>query len=102
MYELDVLEFENVKLNLLSRKLFVSGKEIGLRNKEFSLLEYFLNNIGRVVSRTQLLEEVWDRNICCSTNTVDVHISKLRKKITNQTNKCFIRTVHCIGYICEG
>ncbi len=100
-YDLDVLEHGNVRLDLLSRKLFVSGCEIVLRNKEFSLLKYFLSNMGRVVSRTQLLEDVWDQNIFCSTNTIDVHISNLRRKISKYSKATFIRTVHCIGYILD-
>lgn len=93
----DIIVFSNLKLDLNSRKLFIGKIQIPLRNKEFSLIEYFLKNIGKVRSRTQILEDVWDRNILCPTNTVDVHISSLRKKLPCN----LIKTVHCIGYILD-
>ncbi len=84
-----------------ARKLFVKGRQINLRNMEYSLLKYFMDNIGKVITRTQLLEDVWDRNICCSTNTVDVHVSKLRNKIRKFTSNSPIKTVHSVGYLFE-
>jgi len=95
----NILKFDELLLDLNSYRCFIGESEISLRNKEFFLLHYFLINIGKVISRTEILEEVWDRNICCATNTVDVHISKLRKKLRKITKRCFIRTVPCIGYI---
>jgi len=94
-----ILKFNNLRLNTDARKLFVQSKAICLRNKEYSLLEFFMRNVGRVVTRTQILEEVWDRNIFCSTNTVDVHISKLRRKIHKYLKSPVIKTIHCIGYV---
>lgn len=87
------------RISSLSRKFFIAGAEVRLRNKEFNLLAYFLKNPGRVITRTELLEDVWDRNICCSTNTVDVHVSMLRRKFRSYFNRDFIKTVNCIGYI---
>lgn len=98
----EVLCFKCLKLDCGGRKLFINGDKVVLRNKEFSLLEYFMNNVGRVLSRTQILEDVWDHNICCPTNTVDVHVSSLRKKLESFSSGYLIRTVHCIGYIFEG
>lgn len=98
---MEVINFGPLKLNLSSRKFFVLDQEIFLRSKEFSLMEYFLKNSGKVVSRTEILEDVWDRNICCSTNTIDVHVSSLRKKISDSKIGSTIRTVHCHGYILE-
>ena len=95
------IAFGTIKLNVYSRKLFIQKRAIVLRNKEFSLLEYFMKNTGVVVSRTQLLEEVWDRNICCSTNTVDVHVSSLRRKFIQNMGCSPIKTVYCVGYIFE-
>ncbi len=83
------------------RKILINGKCIDLPNKELNLLVYFLDNIGKVLSRTQILEDVWDRNICCSTNTVDVHVSKLRQKIRPYIEKEVIRTIYCAGYVFE-
>lgn len=98
---MEILDFKSFTLDIVARKLFVSGKYIYLRNKEFSLLEYFIKNIGKVLSRTRILEDVWDRNILCPTNTVDVHVSSLRKKIKSCKDADFIRTVPCVGYVFE-
>ena len=96
-----ILTFSNIRLDLISRRLFIGRNQILLRNKEFSLMEYFLKNVGKVCSRTQILEEVWDRNILCPTNTVDVHVSSLRKKLKKYLPLNLIKTVHCIGYILD-
>ncbi|MFH1284625.1 MAG: response regulator transcription factor [Candidatus Peregrinibacteria bacterium] len=97
----DVLKIGGMKINSVSRKFYVGQRNIFLRNKEFCLMEYFIKNAGRVVSRTQILEDVWDQNICCPTNTVDVHVSTLRQKLKFFNCGDFIRTVHCVGYIFE-
>lgn len=89
------------KLDDRGRKLTIRNQKIFLRNKEFVLLAYFLQNVGKVVTRTEILEDVWDRNICCSTNTVDVHVSNLRQKLKRYFRKSLIKTVHCVGYIFE-
>ena len=89
------------KLEVGSRKLFIRNRSVFLRNKEFALLLYFMQNAGRVLSRTQILEDVWDRNIFCNTNTVYVHVSSLRQKLRRYKKSNVIRTVHCIGYIFE-
>lgn len=93
------INLDFIELDADSRRFFVGGNRIFLRNKEFSLLYYFIENMGKVLSRTQILEDVWDRNIVCPTNTVDVHVSNLRRKIKTHTDKECIKTVHCIGYI---
>ncbi|OGJ42468.1 hypothetical protein A3B60_03640 [Candidatus Peregrinibacteria bacterium RIFCSPLOWO2_01_FULL_39_12] len=95
------VECGHLKIDMLTRRFFVGSNFIFLRNKEFSLITYFVKNIGRVVSRTQILEEVWDRNIFCPTNTVDVHVSSLRRKIKKHLKHDLIKTVHCVGYIFE-
>lgn len=99
--EQDILNFQILYLDLSSRKLFIEKKCIFLRNKEFSLLEYFVRHVGKVLSRTQLLEDVWDKDIFCPTNTIDVHVSSLRRKLRRYRCANFIKTVHCIGYIFE-
>ena len=62
-------------------------------------MEYFLRNTGKVLSRTQLLEDVWDRNICWPTNTIDVHVSALRQKLKKYLSYDPIKTIHSIGYM---
>ncbi|MDD3861414.1 MAG: winged helix-turn-helix domain-containing protein [Candidatus Gracilibacteria bacterium] len=93
-----VLLYRNISLDLVSRKALIKGSTISLRNKEYSLLEYFMRNSNRVLTRTRLLEDVWDRNIFCSTNTVDVHVSSLRRKFKKYIKFEIIKTIHCIGY----
>jgi len=96
--ENEILSYKDVKLYTRSRKVTFQNSVIRLRNKEYSLLEYFLRNCGKVVTRTRLLEEVWDRNITCPTNTVDVHVSSLRRKFKKYFIFGPIKTVHCVGY----
>jgi len=100
------LKEESIELGCLkiipeSRKFFIKNKSINLKNKEFTLMNYFMQNSGKVISRARLLEEVWDRNIFCITNTVDVHVSKLRQKINKHLDNDVIKTIHCVGYILE-
>lgn len=95
------IESPIIKIDMDARKIYIGSQMIILRNKEFNLLKYFFINTGKIVSRTQILEEVWDRNICCATNTVDVHVSSLRHKLRSYFGRNLIRTVYCIGYIFE-
>ena len=92
------IEFDGLLIDFDSRQVFLDGHPLILRRKEFDLLGYFLEHSNRVVTRTELLEAVWDRNICCSTNTVDVHMSNLRRKLKDWSISKFLQTVHCIGY----
>ncbi len=99
-------EDESIELGCLkiipdSRKFFIKNNAISLKNKEFTLMKYFMKNIGKVITRARLLEEVWDRNIFCITNTVDVHVSKLRQKLNKHLDQDVIKTIHCVGYIFE-
>lgn len=96
---IDVLVYKSMRLDIFARKAFIKNAVIRLRNREYSLLEYFMRNSGKVLSRTRLLEDVWDRNIMCPTNTVDVHVSNLRRKFKKYTSYDPIKTVHCVGYI---
>ncbi len=95
----DLINIDDMRLDPVTRELVVFDRHIFLRNKEFCLMEYFMKNVGKVLSRTQILEDVWDHNICCATNTVDVHVSSLRQKLSNINYEKLIRTIHCIGYV---
>jgi len=94
-----IISSGSVVLNLLSHEVSVDGVLVHMRYREFSLLKYFLEHPGEVLTRTRLLEEVWDRNIFCATNTIDVHVSLLRRKLQHQSFRNYIKTVHCVGYI---
>jgi two-component system OmpR family response regulator len=91
----------DVELNLLSRKVIRSGTNIDLQTREFQLLEYMLKNKGQVVTRTMLLEHVWDYHFDPQTNVIDVHISRLRSKVDKGFENPIIRTVRGAGYIIE-
>ncbi|NQZ13924.1 MAG: response regulator transcription factor [Alphaproteobacteria bacterium] len=95
------LHAKGVELNLLSRKVTCDDKTIDLQAREFQLLEYMLRHKGQVVTRTMLLEHVWDYHFDPQTNVIDVHISRLRNKIESGLNKKIIRTVRGAGYIIE-
>ncbi len=89
----------NLWLNLENRFVRRENHIIHLRNKEFSLLEYFIINRGKILTRNSILEYVWDRNANFASNTVDVHINRLRRKIDDPFRDKLIHTVYCVGYI---
>lgn len=93
-----ILQIGSLRLDISQHTLFKNGKSVFLRNKEFSLLEFLMINKNRVLTRVEIFENVWDRNGEVVTNTVDVHISSLRKKIDATPNKGFIKTITCVGY----
>ena len=95
------LEAKDVKLDLLSRAAYVNGNQLELLPKEFKLLEYLIKNKNNTVTRTMILEHVWNYSFDPSTNIVDVHISKMRKKVESLTSNKFIKTVKGIGYTVE-
>lgn len=91
----------DLKMNLLSRKVTRAGQKIDLQSREFKLLEYLVRNQGQVVTRTMLLENVWNYHFDPQTNVIDVHISRLRSKIDKDFDPPLIRTVRGAGYIIE-
>ncbi|MFC1810824.1 winged helix-turn-helix domain-containing protein, partial [Patescibacteria group bacterium] len=93
------LRVYDLKMNLNTREVTRYGENHYLRNKEFQLLEYLMRNHDTLLSRQVILENVWDRNAHLMTNTVDVHINCLRKKIDNENPTKLIETVYCTGYI---
>ncbi len=96
-----ILSAGDLEINILSRKVKRQGKEIILQSREFKLLEYMLTHKNQVVTRTMLLEKVWDYHFDPQTNVIDVHISRLRNKINNGFEKSLIKTVRGAGYIIE-
>jgi len=91
----------DLEVDILSHQVNVHNAPVYLRNKEFSLLHYMMVNKGRVLTRSDILQNVWDRNTNILTNTVDVHVSQLRKKIDGNDRDKYIRTVPCMGYMLE-
>lgn len=95
------LQVGDLELNLLARKVKRGDVEIDLQTREFKLLEYMLRHKGQVVTRTMLLEHVWNYHFDPQTNVIDVHISRLRNKIDKDFDKKIIKTVRGAGYIIE-
>ncbi|HUO93572.1 MAG TPA: response regulator transcription factor [Rhizomicrobium sp.] len=93
-----VLKFANLEINRLTRQVRRAGKRIELSPKEYSLLEYLSLHAGRALSRSMIVERVWDQSFEGLTNIVDVYIGHLRRKIDEGYEPKLIRTVRGLGY----
>jgi len=93
------LSYGDLTLDLLARTVTRSGTKIDLQPKEFALLEYLVRNVGHVVSKTMIMERVWDYNFDPGTNVVEARISKLRDKIDKEFPLPLIHTVRGLGYV---
>ena len=92
------LHCQDLELDLLSRKVKRAGKAVELQPREFRLLEYLLRHADQVVTRTMLLEGVWDYHFDPGTNVIDVHVSRLRRKLDDGFDAPLIHTVRGAGY----
>jgi two-component system OmpR family response regulator len=88
-----------LSMNLVTREVKRKGKQIELQPMEFSLLEYLMRNIGRVVSKTMIMEHVWDYNFDPQTNVVEARICRLRDKVDRDFDKKLIHTIRGVGYV---
>lgn len=95
----DILKFADLEVNLDTKRISRTGQNIDLTALEFRLLEYFLRNQGRVLSKNQIAENVWDVNFDKGTNYIEVYINYLRKKIDKNFDKKLIHTVFGMGYV---
>ena len=93
-----VLRVGDLEVDRLSKQVRRAGKRIDLTAKEYSLLEYFATNPGRVFSRTMIIEHVWDQSFEGLTNIVDVYVRHLREKVDDAFSTKLIRTVRGMGY----
>ncbi len=93
------LSFTDLTLDLLARTVVRSGTKIDLQPKEFALLEYLIRHAGHVVSKTMILERVWDYNFDPGTNVVEARMSKLREKVDKDFEIPLIHTVRGLGYV---
>jgi two-component system OmpR family response regulator len=93
-----ILHVGDLAIDLISRTASRHGKAIELLPREFQLLEYLARNEGRVVSRTMLLQHVWDLHFDPSTNIIDVYVGRVRRKVDDQQAYPLIHTVRGIGY----
>jgi two-component system, OmpR family, response regulator len=93
-----ILRVGDLAIDLISRTVSRCGKEILLLRKEFHLLEYLARNEGRIVSRAMLLQHVWDVHFDPATNTIDVFVGRLRRKVDDQQAYPLIHTIRGVGY----
>lgn len=93
-----VLRCDDLEMDLLSRRVQRGGRQIDLQPREYRLLEFLLRHVDQVVTRTILLEGVWDYHFDPGTNVIDVHLSRLRKKIDEGEARPLLHTVRGAGY----
>lgn len=93
-----VYKVADLELDRLSHRVSRGGEDIILQPREFRLLEYLMKNAGQVVTRTMLLEHVWDYHFDPQTNVIDVHVSRLRSKIDKGFERPLIHTIRGAGY----
>ena len=93
------LKIADLKVNLLTREVIRDNERIELQPREYALLEYLLRNKGKIVSKTMIMEHVWDYNFDPQTNVVEARMSRLRDKIDKPFNKKLIQTIRGVGYV---
>jgi two-component system OmpR family response regulator len=93
-----LLRVGDLEMDLIGRIVRREGKEIDLQPREFQLLEYLMRNAGQSVTRTMLLEKVWEYHFDPQTNVIDVHVSRLRSKIDKGFERAMLQTVRGAGY----
>ncbi|MCH2457581.1 MAG: response regulator transcription factor [Henriciella sp.] len=96
------LKVADLEMDLLARKVWRQGQKIDLQPREFRLLEFLMRHAGQVVTRTMLLEKVWDYHFDPQTNVIDVHVSRLRAKIDKDFDEQLLQTVRGAGYCLQG
>ncbi|NIQ37155.1 MAG: response regulator [Proteobacteria bacterium] len=94
-----VLEIADLRLSLPTHEVVRSGEKIDLTAKEFALLEYFMRNPNRVLTRTMISEHVWDYHFDTDTNVIDVYVNFLRKKIDRDFDLKLLHTIRGVGYM---
>ena len=94
-----VLSFVDIEMNLLAKEIYRGGIKIELTPKEFALMEYFIRNQGKAVSKAEIAEKVWDINFETSSNVVEVYVNYLRNKVDKPFQKKLIHTLFGQGYI---
>lgn len=99
--EVTQLTVGDLEMDILARKVTRQGKRVYLHPREFKLLEYLMRHAGQVVTRTMLLENVWEYHFDPQTNVIDVHISRLRQKIDKPFETAILQTVRGAGYKLE-
>ena len=97
--EIKVLTLGNIKIDKSKFQVFVDNKEVSLTQREFELLEYLIKNKGRVCTRTNIIEDVWDIHFEYDTGVIDVFMNAIRKKLNLTKDQELIKTIRGVGYI---
>ncbi len=95
------LNVGDLSVELLTREIIRAGEKIDLQPREFSLLEYLMRNTGRVVSKTMILEHIWDYDFDPQTDVVDVLVCRLRSKVDRDFDEKMIHTIRGVGYVLD-
>ena len=97
----NVVYFDGYKVDFINRQIWYKGKPFHLRKKEFQILEYIIRNKNRPISRSEFMDNIWDYNRMMSSNTIDVHVNKLRRRLQSvkKPPAIKIKTVHGFGYM---
>jgi two-component system copper resistance phosphate regulon response regulator CusR len=94
-----LLRVADLQMDLITRKVSRGGQNLALTAREFALLEYFLRNLGRVITRTEIAQKVWETSFDSESNVIDVYVSFLRKKIDKGFPEKLIHTLVGVGYV---
>lgn len=97
-----VLQLADLTLDPARRVVFRGDQKVDLTTKEYALLDYFMRNKGRVLTRTMIAEHVWDYDFDPETNVIDVYVNYLRRKIDSNSEQKLIHTVRGVGYVLKG
>lgn len=98
-YQENILQFADMQLDLSSKCVLREGQTIELTAREFALMEYFLRNPERVISKLEIAEKVWDISFDTGTNVIEVYVNYLRNKVDKNFKSKLIHTAHGMGYI---
>jgi two-component system OmpR family response regulator len=93
-----VLRVDDLEMDLIAHRVTRAGREVSLTGREFRLLEFLMRHAGQVVTRSMLLEAVWDIRFDPQTNLIDVHVSRLRQAVDREFDRPLIHTVRGVGY----
>lgn len=97
--EEEILQLGPIEINLQKHQVTVDKKEVSFTQKEFDLLHYLVKNKGKVCSRTQIIQDVWDIHFEYDTGVIDVFMNSIRKKLNLKVEEDFIKTIRGVGYI---
>ncbi len=97
--EEEILQLGPIEINLQKHQVIVNKKEVSFTQKEFDLLHYLVKNKGKVCSRTQIIQDVWDIHFEYDTGVIDVFMNAIRKKLNLKVEEDFIKTIRGVGYI---